>query len=132
MTSPERSILVVEDDPGMREALEKLLLAAGFGVTTFPSAEEFLRAGAAGRAACLIFDIRLPGMSGIDLYRRLNEYGIRRPVVFITAHGDAQVRAETEALGASAYLQKPFGGRQLLEAVEAAAGNGAAREAHPA
>jgi len=132
MTSPERAILVVEDDPGMREALGKLLLAAGFDVAVFPSAEEFLRAGAASRASCLVFDIRLPGMSGIDLYRRLVEYGIRPPVVFITAHGGAEVRAETEELGAAAYLQKPFGGRQLLDAVEAATGRGAAQPARTA
>jgi FixJ family two-component response regulator len=119
-------VVVVEDDPGMREALERVLSAAGFQPATFDSAEAMLEAGAPPEAACWIFDIRLPGISGLDLYRRLAARGTTVPVIFMTAYDEPSIREETHRLGASGYLIKPFGGRQLVEAVVAVCGVNAA------
>ena len=114
---PDREVVVVEDDPGMRTALEKVLGAAGFRATTFPSAEALLDAGAAGGAGCLVLDVRLPGLSGLELCCELQARGPTPPVIFMTAFDDPSVRRETERLGAAAYLIKPFGGRALVDAV---------------
>jgi two-component system response regulator DctR len=117
-----REIVVVEDDPGMRDALRKLLAAAGLHAAAFASPEELLASGSAADAGCLIFDVRLPQASGPELYRRLKRMGIHPPVIFMTAFDDPVLRADVEGLGASAYLVKPFGGRELVEAVHAALG----------
>ena len=117
-----REIAVVEDDPGMRDALRKLLAAAGLRAALFASPEELLRSGVAAYAGCLILDVRLPHASGPELYRRLNRMGIQPPVIFMTAFDEPAVREETERLGASGYLVKPFGGRDLVAAVLTALG----------
>jgi len=123
-----RPIVVVEDDPGMREALEKVLGAAGFEVASFTSAEALLAAGVPALAGCWVFDVRLPGISGLELYRTLVARGIMAPVVFITAFDDPAVREEAQRLGAAGFLVKPFGGRQLAEAVVVVAGMRAVTE----
>jgi FixJ family two-component response regulator len=117
---PEREVVVVEDDPGMRGALENVLGAAGIPAIVFPSAEALLDSGVASGAGCLVLDIRLPGLSGLELCRELQARGIAPPVIFITAFDEPAVRRETERLGAAGYLIKPFGGRLFLDAVAAA------------
>jgi len=110
-------ILVVEDDEGMRLAVERLLLAGGYAVSTFGSAEALLGSDARRTAACLVLDVRLPGLSGVELSLRLAAEGLSVPVIFMTAHDDPRTRERAEASGPVAYLQKPFQGRLLLDAV---------------
>jgi len=117
------TIVVVEDDPSMGQAMERILRAGGFQPATFASAEKALDADVATTADCLVIDIRLPGMSGFDLYRRLALSGREIPVIFITAHDEPTVREEAKRLGASSYLPKPFSGRTLLDAVAQAIGS---------
>src|SRR5262249_61942837 len=107
-------------DPEMNLAIRRLLNAAGFETETFPSGEALLQAGAAARAACLVFDINLPGVSGLELHRRLNRRGSRLPVIFITAYEDPASQAEAEDAGAIVYLTKPFSGQRLLGAINQA------------
>jgi FixJ family two-component response regulator len=121
-----REIVVVEDDPGMREALRRVLNAGGFQVTIFTSAETLLAAGLPSETACCVFDVRLPGASGLELQRTLASRGAAVPVIFMTAFDDPSVQEEAFHLGAAAYLMKPFGGRELVEAVIAAVGVNAA------
>jgi FixJ family two-component response regulator len=115
-----RDIVVVEDDNGMREALERVLQAAGYGTEGFCSAEAFLDDGGRPEADCFVMDIHLPGLSGFELCGRLTEKGSQAPVIFITAHDDADSRDEARACGAAAYLPKPFAGRRLVEVIELA------------
>jgi FixJ family two-component response regulator len=110
-------IVVVEDDASMSQAIERILRAGGFAAVTFASAEAALEADAATTADCLILDIRLPGMSGFELYRRLAHSDEQLPAIFITAHDEPPVREEAERMGARSYLAKPFSGRTLLDAV---------------
>jgi FixJ family two-component response regulator len=121
MPSGVPRIVVVEDDTGMGQALERILRAGGFTAIVFGSAEAVLAAGAAATADCLVLDIHLPGMSGLDLYRQLAPRGDEVPAVFITAHDEPAVRAEAERMGS--YLAKPFSGRALLGAVTHALGS---------
>jgi DNA-binding response OmpR family regulator len=123
---PGKTILIVEDDSGLREALAKVLTASGFSVSAFATAEECLDATATRRASCCVFDIRLPGVSGLDLYRTLTAGGPHPPVIFMTAFDEATKREEATRLGAKGYLVKPFRGKLLVEAVTAALANNAA------
>ena len=104
----------------MREALEKVLRAGSVHAEMFPSAEAFLEAGAADEAGCFVLDIRLPGMSGLDLCRELASRGAAAPVIFITAYDDPATRREAEGLGAVGYFLKPFRGKDLVLAVQRA------------
>jgi FixJ family two-component response regulator len=117
-----REVVVVEDDPGMREALQRVLSVGGFRVAIFASAEALLAAGLPPETACCVFDVRLPGASGLELQRVLASRGSAVPVIFMTAFDDPSVREEAGRLGAAGYLMKPFGGRQLVEAVIAVVG----------
>jgi FixJ family two-component response regulator len=117
-----RNIVVVEDDPGMRDALRRVLSAGGFQVTIFASAEALLDAGLPPETACCVFDVRLPGASGLELQRVLASRGSAVPVIFMTAFDDSSVREAACRLGAAAYLMKPFGGRELVDAILAALG----------
>ena len=110
-----RPIAVVDDDAGMRNAMEQLLRAAGFEVAAFTSAEEFLASAMSQPAACLIFDVHLPGLSGFELCEKVHPSPGEPPVIFITGHDNPATRARAERLGAAAYLPKPFAGRRLLE-----------------
>jgi FixJ family two-component response regulator len=116
----ELTLLVVEDDDGMRHAIERLLDAAGFRVASFSSAEELLSESTASSAACLIFDVHLPGLSGFELRRVLARTGSTPPVIFITADDTPAAREEAGRLRAAAYLPKPFQGRELVAAVSRA------------
>ena len=113
-------IAIVDDDELMRGALRGLLKEAGFEARAFPSAEEFLASEQPRQTACLIADVRMPGMSGLDLQARLNADAIRIPIIFITAHGDARLRLQAMRAGAVEFLAKPFDHEVLLETVRAA------------
>lgn len=113
-------VAIVDDDDLMRGALQGLLKAVGWPAQAFASAEEFLRSGQQHRTACLIADIRMPGMSGLDLQAKLNAEHCRIPTIFITAHGDAQMRMQALRAGAVEFLAKPFDDEALIESVRAA------------
>jgi FixJ family two-component response regulator len=108
---------IVDDDAGMRAAIENLLNSAGLRTRSFASAEEFLRSAQAGKAGCLILDLRLPGMSGLELQRELQAKGLAIPVIFATAEADVTQVAGT---GAMAVLRKPFDPDELSRLVTAA------------
>ena len=113
-------VVIVDDDAPLRDALASLLKAVGYPVRKFSSAEEFLDSPDLERTSCLILDVRLPGMSGIELQRRLREAGLPVPIVFITAHGDATIRELVMKAGAVAFLTKPVRREPLLERVRMA------------
>jgi FixJ family two-component response regulator len=115
-----RLVAIVDDDDLMRSALEGLLKAAGLPAQAFASAEEFLNSGRQRQAGCLITDIRMPGMSGLELQARLNAERCRIPIVFITAHGDEKMRMQALRAGAVEFMAKPFDDEALLESVRAA------------
>ena len=122
MTSEEKSslIVIVDDDESMRSALQGLMKEAGFQSLTFASAEEFLNSGEQERTACLIADIRMPGLSGLDLQSKLNRDRIRIPIIFITALGEERMRMQALRAGAVEFLSKPFDDDALLDIVRAA------------
>jgi FixJ family two-component response regulator len=113
-------VAIVDDDELMRGALQGLLREAGLPARAFASGEEFLRSGAQHLSSCLIADIRMPGMSGLDLQARLKADQIRIPVIFITAHGDERMRMQALRTGAADFLAKPFDDDALLRSVRAA------------
>ena len=115
-------LAVVDDDPSVREALRALLRSAGFRVELFGSAEEFLRSGQGSEFASLVLDVRMSGMSGVELQEQLAASGSKVPIVFMTAHADASVRARALAAGAVEFLEKPFSDDALLDAVDKAIG----------
>ncbi|HTS81735.1 MAG TPA: response regulator [Myxococcaceae bacterium] len=116
------TVAVVDDDASVREALRALLRSAGFRVKLFDSAEEFLRSGQASDVASLVLDVRMSGMSGLDLQEHLAASGAAIPIVFMTAHADATARARALAAGAVAFLEKPFSDDDLLDAIDRALG----------
>ena len=114
-------VSVVDDDSSVRTALDRLMRSAGLEVNVFASAEEFLNSTHPRKADCLILDVRLPGMSGVELHRHLlaQQYGV--PVIFITAHGsDEAARLEAASDWTVAYFTKPFSGDELIDAVATA------------
>jgi FixJ family two-component response regulator len=113
-------VAIVDDDEAVRVALEGLLRSARLTARAFESAEAFINSGQQCQAACLIADIRMPGMSGLELQAKLNAEGCRIPIVFITAHGDAKMRMQALRAGAVEFLAKPFDDEALLESVRAA------------
>jgi FixJ family two-component response regulator len=122
MTIQRKSQLVaiVDDDDSVRIALEGLLKSAGLTARAFESAEEFIKSGEQRETACLISDIRMPGMSGLELQAKLNAENCSIPIVFITAHGDAKMRMQALRAGAVEFLAKPFDDEALLDSVRAA------------
>jgi len=115
-----RVVSIVDDDPSLRRSLKNLLSSEDFFVETFESAEAFLGSNSRAGAACLVLDLRMPGMSGLDLLCLLSASGSRIPVIVLTAHGDEEARAQSLKAGAVAFLVKPFQSAALLEAVRAA------------
>jgi FixJ family two-component response regulator len=113
-------VAIVDDDDAVRGTLKELLRAAGFSSQTFESAEDFLGSGRQQDTACLITDIRMPGMSGLELQARLNTERCRIPTIFITAHGDEEMRFQALRAGAVEFLPKPFDDEILIESVRAA------------
>lgn len=116
-------IAIVDDDEAVRVALGGLLKSAGLTARAFESAETFIESGQQSQVACLIADIRMPGMSGLELQAKLNAEHCRVPIIFITAHGDAQMRMQAIRAGAVEFLAKPFNDEALLETVRAALEN---------
>lgn len=113
-------VTIVDDDELMRNALLGLLKVAGLPAKVFASAEDFLDSGFQHRTACLIADVRMPGMSGLELQARLNADNCNIPTIFITAHGGTKMRMEALRAGAVEFLTKPFDNAVLLQHVRAA------------
>jgi len=113
-------VAIVDDDDLMRSALQGLLKAVGLPARAFASAEEFLMSGQQHETACLIADIRMPGISGLELQAKLNAEHCRIPTIFITAHGDEKMRMQALRAGAVEFMAKPFDDEVLLESVRAA------------
>lgn len=113
-------IAIVDDDASVQTALQDLIESEGLSTLCFGSAEQFLDSGAKRKAACLIADVRMPGMSGLELQAKLKADRCRIPIIFITAHGGAKMRIQAMREGAVEFLTKPFDNAVLLEAVHAA------------
>jgi FixJ family two-component response regulator len=115
-----RKVLIVEDDDSMRQAIERLLNVASFTTAVYRSAEELLAAGPVEGDACLVSDLKLPGMSGLELLAELHARGWRRPMILITAHDSPGARKQAAQSGVAAFLAKPFLGSELVAAVRTA------------
>ena len=120
MERGSRIVAVVEDDPSMRRSIERLLSVSGFTVEVFSSAEALLERGRLDQLGCLVLDIHLPGMSGLELRSRMIETGSSLPTVFITALEDDDIEAAAARLGCVAYLRKPFPPELFVSAVNRA------------
>jgi FixJ family two-component response regulator len=120
LTEPDAIVFVVDDDLSVREALEGLIRSAGLRVETFASAQEFLARPRADLPSCLVLDVRLPGLSGLDLQMRLAEINLEIPIIFITGHGNVPAAVRAMKAGALEFLTKPFTDRDLLEAIQQA------------
>jgi FixJ family two-component response regulator len=113
-------IAVVDDDDSVRTAIQGLLKSVGLSARAYASGEEFLDSGLQHQSACLIADIRMPGMSGLELQARLNAESCLIPTIFITAHGDQEMRLQAMRAGAVEFLSKPFDDEILIDSVRAA------------
>ena len=120
MNEERPTVFVVDDDASMREALKNLLRSVGLAVETFGSAQEFLSSDRSKAPGCLVLDVRLPGLSGLDLQRQLVDANLQIPIVFITGHGDIQMSVRAMKAGAVEFLTKPFRDQDLLDAVQQA------------
>ena len=118
--SSSQFVAIVDDDRSVQSALKDLMESAGLPARCFQSAEEFLEADERNQTACLVADIRMPGMSGLDLQAKLKAEGSRIPMIFITAHGDGKMRIQAMQAGAVEFLSKPLEHEVLLEKVRAA------------
>ena len=122
-----RIVAIVDDDESLRRALKNLLASVGFRVETFASAEAFLQSIHQEQTGCLVLDLRMPGMNGLDLLGHLSSTGSPIPAVILTAHGDDAARQRSLQSGAVAFLSKPFDGKVLLDAVRTALDQGGRR-----
>jgi len=120
MPTPKAAVFVVDDDTSVREALKGLLRSAGFAVETFASAQEFLACPPSDLPGCLVLDVGLPDLSGLDLQQRMAEINREIPIVFITGQGDVPTSVRAMKAGAVEFLTKPFGERDLLDAIRQA------------
>jgi two-component system, LuxR family, response regulator FixJ len=118
--SARPTIFVVDDDSAVRDALKLLLRSVGQAVETFGSAQEFLDAYGEDRPGCLVLDIRMPGMSGLELQQKLNEKHSILPIIFITGHGDVPMAVEAMQAGAVDFIQKPFRDQDLIDRINQA------------
>lgn len=113
-------VAIVDDDESIRSALQGLMKSVGLPARSFASAEEFLKSGKQQEIGCLIADIRMPGMSGLELQAKLNADDCRIPIIFITAHGDEKMRMQALRAGAVEFVAKPFDDEALVASVRAA------------
>lgn len=124
MTSPvsdlKKTVVIVDDDAAMNTALMRLLQAAGYQASSFATAEALLKSGAARSCACLILDMHLPGMSGLELSRSLRASGLDKPLIFITAYEAEEYQKQMAAVNALACITKPFPGQTLLKTIKKA------------
>ena len=114
------TVFIVDDDRGLRQAIHDLVESVGLRAESFASGEDFLRAKVMNRPSCLVLDVRLPQMSGLDFQQRLTETGIQIPIIFITAHGDIPMSVRALKSGALEFLTKPFRDQDLLDAIHQA------------
>lgn len=127
--NPEPTVHVVDDNAAVRDAVRWLVEQVGLRVRTYASGNEFLDAWQPELAGCLVLDIRMPGLSGLDVQQRLVEIGADLPIIVITGHGDVPVAVRAMKAGAFEFLQKPFGDQALLDSIHAALALDAARRA---
>ena len=120
MSNVEQIVFVIDDDESVREALKSLIRSVGLSIETFASAHEFLQRPRPDVPACLILDVRMPGLSGLDLQRDLAEANIHIPIIFITGHGDIPMSVRAMKAGAVEFLTKPFRDQDLLDAIQQA------------
>ena len=120
MISTNATVFVVDDDAAMRDSLRDLIRSVGLRVELFDSAQDFLRSERPDIPGCLVLDVRMPGQSGLDLQRRLNEAGVAIPIIFITGHGDVAMGVHAMKAGALEFLTKPFRDQDLLDAIQQA------------
>jgi FixJ family two-component response regulator len=121
MVQPKHLVAAVDDDRRVRQSIQSVLESAGYDAALFGSAEEFLESGVLARAMCVIADVRLPGLHGLELQRRIRHHRAQMPVIFVTAHDDDDMRRQALREGAVDFMVKPFDAAQLLEHVEHAA-----------
>jgi len=127
-TEPRPIVFVIDDDASMRKAIGRLLGAVGINVEPFSSAQEFLNNKLADAPGCLVLDVRLPGLSGLDLQKEMLARGIHSPIIFVTGHGDIPMSVQAMKAGAVEFLTKPFRDQDLLDAItQAIARESAAR-----
>ena len=117
MKQPDSIVYVVDDDSSVREAIKSLIRSVGLRVETFGTAQEFLKSARPDAPGCVVLDVRLPGLSGLDLQRELAANGINLPVIFITGHGDIPMSVRAMKAGALEFLTKPFRDQDLLDAI---------------
>ena len=120
MKEPEPIVFVIDDDRLIREGMQSLMKSVGLRVETFASAQDFMLAKRPAGPACLVLDVRMPGLSGLDLQRKLSEANIHIPIIFITGHGDIPMSVRAIKEGAHEFLTKPVRGQDLLDAVQKA------------
>jgi FixJ family two-component response regulator len=113
-------VFVVDDDASVRDSLKNLIRSVGLGAELFASAQEFLRSKRPDVPGCLVLDVRLPGLSGLDLQRRMAEAGLQIPIIFVTGHGDIPMTVRAMKAGAVEFLTKPFRDQDLLDAIQQA------------
>jgi FixJ family two-component response regulator len=114
------TVFIIDDDGGMRQAIHDLVESVGLRAKSFASGEDFLRLEQVARPSCLVLDVRLPRMSGLDFQRRLGEKGVEIPIIFVTAHGDIPMSVRALKSGAVEFLTKPFRDQDLLDAIQQA------------
>ena len=117
MPEPDATVFVVDDDAGLREAVAGLVRSAGLNVQVFASAQDFLARAPKDVTGCLVLDVRLPGLSGLDLQSRMADLGLETPIVFITGYGDVPTSVRAMKAGALEFLTKPFRDQDLLDAI---------------
>jgi RNA polymerase sigma factor (sigma-70 family) len=120
MDKEQPVVYVVDDDASVRQALDSLIRSVGFGVQTFASARDFLSSKRASAPGCVVLDVRMPGLSGLDLQRDLADAEIQLPVIFVTGHGDIPMSVHAMKAGAVEFLTKPFRDQDLLDAIQEA------------
>ncbi|MGC2214203.1 MAG: response regulator transcription factor, partial [Silvibacterium sp.] len=120
MREPDPIVFVIDDDALIRDGIESLIKSIGIRVETFPSARDFMLARRPDAPACLVLDVRMPGLSGLDLQRKLSDSDIHIPIIFITGHGDIPMTVRAMKEGAREFLTKPVRGQDLLDAIQKA------------
>lgn len=120
MANSKEIVAVVDDDPEMRAAMVTLISAFGYGAHTFDSAETFLACASTCRASCLLVDIQLGDLSGVELARQLAADGFKFPIIFMSGHNDATIETQAIAAGGIAFLRKPFPAKMLIDAIKRA------------
>ena len=125
MAEPKPTVFIVDDDQGVRDSVKILMHSISIESEVFSSADDFLRQYDPKRAGCLVLDVRMPGMSGIELQKRLTELGSTLPIIFLTAHGDVPMAVEAVKAGAMDFVQKPFRDQELIDKIQEAFGEDA-------